>query len=122
MAILASLAPRCFQSLYSNVDSKPMPFDSNPRVAWNICLQRTCTRFHKQCLWKCPALAYHAIMSLKLRLDSEPVWQLFRDYQACPPTASDDQVREFLAVEEVRQCGLCPAKAFAFRHRDSTAR
>jgi len=104
------------------VDGKPMPFGSDPRAAWNICLQRTCTQLYKSCLWKCPALAYHAIMSRKLRLDDEPAWQLFREYQACPPTASDDQVREFLAVEEVRQCGLCPAKAIAFRHRDPTDR
>jgi hypothetical protein len=26
----------------------------------------------------------------------------------------------FLAAEEVQQCGLCPAKKIAFRHRDPT--
>lgn len=103
-------------------NGKPIPLDSDPRAACDICIQRTCTQFYKSFLWKCPALAYRAIMSLKLKLDVEPAWQLFRDYQACPPTASDDQVRKFLAVEEVRQCGLCPAKAIAFRHRDPTAR
>lgn len=91
---------RGWRQQYRMIEGKPMPFESDPQAAWNICLQRTCTQIYKQCLWKCPALAY----------------------QACPPTASDDQVREFLAVEEVRQCGLCPAKAIAFRHRDPTAR
>jgi len=113
---------RGWRQQYRMIEGKPMPFESEPQAAWNICLQRTCTQLYKQCLFKCPALAYHAIMSRKLNLDQEPAWQLFRDYQACPPTASDDQVREFLAVEEVQQCGLCPAKAIAFRHRDPTAR
>jgi hypothetical protein len=31
---------------------------------------------------KCPAVAYHAIMSRKLNLADEPAWQLFRDYQS----------------------------------------
>jgi hypothetical protein len=69
-------------------------------------------------LFKCPALAYHAIMSRKLNLDQEPAWQLFRDYQACPPTASDDQVVDFLATEEVPSCALCPARKIPFRHSD----
>ena len=50
------------------VDGKPMPFDSDSIAAWEICLQRTCTQLYKSCLWKCPALAYHAIMSRKLNV------------------------------------------------------
>lgn len=57
-------------------------------------------------------------MSSKLKLDDEPAWQLFREYQACPPTATDDKVRDFLAVEEIPQCSLCPSKKLLFRHSD----
>jgi hypothetical protein len=109
---------RGWRQQYRMIDGKPMPFDSDPRAAWSICLQRTCTQLYKQCLFKCPALAYHAIMSRKLNLDQEPAWQLFRDYQACPPTASDDQVVDFLATEEVPSCALCPARKIPFRHSD----
>jgi hypothetical protein len=111
---------RGWRQQYIVVDGKPMPFDSDPRSAWNICLQRSCTQLYKSCLWKCPALAYHGIMSRRLKLDKEPAWQPFRDYQACPPSASDEQVRVFLAVEEVRQCSLCPARKIQFRHRNPT--
>jgi hypothetical protein len=109
---------RGWRQQYRIVDGRPMPFDSDPRAAWSICLQRTCTQLYKQCLWKCPALAYHAIMSRKLKLDNEPAWQLFRDYQACSPAASDDQVVDFLATEEVPSCALCPARKIPFRHSD----
>ncbi|MCA9194687.1 MAG: radical SAM protein [Planctomycetales bacterium] len=107
---------RGWRQQYRMVDGKPMPFCSDPKAAWKICLQRTCTQLNQSCLWKCPALAYHAIMSRKLRLDDEPAWQLFRDYQACPPTASDEQVRTFFATEEIKQCSLCPARKIHFRH------
>ena len=47
----------------------------------------------------------------------EPAWQLFRDYQACPSTASDDEVRGFLVTREIPQCRLCPAKRIPCYHR-----
>lgn len=65
-----------------------------------------------------PRMAYHAIMSRKLNLADEPAWQLFRDYKACPPIASDDEVRAFLATNEIPQCGLCPMRKVPFQHRD----
>jgi len=109
---------RGWRQQYRMVDAKPMPFGSDPRAAWHICLNRTCTQLYQSCLWKFPALAYHAIISRKLNLDQEPAWQLFRDYQACPPTASDDEVRGFLATREIPQCRLCPAKRIPRYHRD----
>ncbi|MCE3017455.1 MAG: radical SAM protein [Pirellula sp.] len=105
---------------YRMIDGKPMPFDSSPRAAWKICLQRSCTQLFKGHLWKCPALAYFATMERKLRLEAIPAWQLFRDYKACPPTASDNEVREFFATREILQCGLCPACKIPFHHQDPT--
>jgi hypothetical protein len=105
---------------YHMIDGKPMPFDSRPKAAWKICLQRSCTQLFKGHLWKCPALAYFATMERKLRLEAIPAWQLFRDYKACPPTASDNEVREFFAAREIPQCGLCPARKIPFHHQDPT--
>jgi hypothetical protein len=105
---------------YHMIDGKPMPFDSRPKAAWNICLQRSCTQLFQGNLWKCPALAYFATMERKLRLEAIPAWQLFRDYKACPPGATDDEVREFFATREIPQCGLCPARKIPFHHQDPT--
>jgi hypothetical protein len=49
------------------------------------------------------SLAYFATMERKLRLEAIPAWQLFRDYQACPPNATDAEVREFFATRESPQ-------------------
>ncbi|MEZ6138687.1 MAG: radical SAM protein, partial [Pirellulaceae bacterium] len=62
----------------------------------------------------------HAIMSRKLNLANEPAWQLFRDYQACPPTATDFQVLDFLSTSEIPQCSYCPVRRIQFHHRDPT--
>ena len=108
------------ERLFLLPDGKPMPFDSSPRAAWKICLQRSCTQLFKGYLWKCPALAYFATMERKLRLEAIPAWQVFRDYKACPPGATDDEVREFFAAREIPQCGLCPARKIPFHHHDPT--
>ena len=107
---------------YRVIDCKPMPFESHPRAAWKICLQRSCTQLFKGHLWKCPALAYFATMEQKLRLEAIPAWQLFRNYKACPPTASDNDVREFFATRDIPQCGLCPASKIPFHHQDPTVK
>ena len=113
---------RGWRQQYRMIDGKPVPFDSDPRSAWNICLQRSCTQLYKTFLWKCLALAFHGIMSskLKLKLDQEPAWQLFRELKACSTHATDDQVRDFFAVEEIPQCALCPSKKLLFHHSDPT--
>jgi hypothetical protein len=112
---------RGWRQQHRMIDGKPMPFDSDPRAAWNICLQRSCTQLYGSCLWKCPALAYHAMMSRKLKLDEEHAWQPFRDYRPCPPNASDEQIRDFVAKEEIPQCSLCPAQKIRIHHSDPTA-
>ena len=101
---------------YKIIDGKPMPFDSKPNAAYRVCLQKTCTQLRLGMLWKCPALAYFAQLESKLKLHDLPQWQLFRDYQACPPAASDDEVRQFLQTKSIPQCGLCPSRRTKFVH------
>jgi len=101
---------------YNVVDGKPMPFDSDPDAAYRVCMQRTCTQLAGGCLAKCPALAYWSQLEKKARLESIPEWQLFRDYQACSPAATDDELRAFIDTKSIPQCALCPSKRTAFVH------
>jgi organic radical activating enzyme len=101
---------------YNVEDGKPVPFDSEPESAYRICMQKNCTQLYQAKLWKCPALAYHAQLEAKLKLHHLPQWQPFRDYQACPPNASDDEVRRFLQTKAIPQCGLCPSHRTKFVH------
>ncbi len=107
---------------YQVEDGKPMPFDSNPAAAFKICMQKTCTQLFRTCLFKCPALAYHALMEQRLRIETLPAWQLFRDYKACPPSSTDDDLRSFVETKAIPQCGLCPSKRVPFKHPNPTQR
>jgi hypothetical protein len=101
-------------------DGKALPILSNPRDGWKACIQKKCCQLFRTRLWKCPALAYFSNLERKLHLEDIPDWQLFRDYLACPPTATDAQVRDFFATEEIPQCGLCPDHKIPFQHPDPT--
>ncbi len=98
---------------YNVVDGKPMPFNSKQtlRIAF-VC--RQCTQLVNGCLAKCPALAYWPQLETKARLESISEWDLFRDYEACPPTASDDELRSFRETKSIpsARCVLVGASRF----------
>ena len=101
---------------YNVENGKPVPFKSKPDEAFKVCMQRTCTQLNHGMLWKCPALAYFAQLDAKLRLHDLPHWQLFRDYKALSPNATDDEVATFIATKAIPQCGLCPSRRTKFHH------
>ncbi|QDV62557.1 radical SAM protein [Crateriforma conspicua] len=101
---------------YNVENGRPVPFQSNPKAAYRACMQKTCTQLFRSMLFKCPALAFFSQLEARLKLHDLPQWQLFRTYQACSPTATDDQVREFLQTKAIPQCGLCPSRGTKFVH------
>ncbi len=101
---------------YNVIDGKPMPFDSDPDAAYRVCMQRTCTQLFQSRLFKCPALAYWTQLDTKARLESISEWQLFRDYQACSPNSTGDELQSFIDTKSIPQCSLCPSKRTAFVH------
>jgi organic radical activating enzyme len=101
---------------YNVENSKLMPFDSRPDAAFRVCMQNTCTQLFQSCLWKCPALAYFALLESKLKLHDIPEWQLFRDYKACSLAATDAELQTFLKTKAIPQCGLCPSNRTKFVH------
>ncbi|WP_436717381.1 radical SAM protein [Roseiconus lacunae] len=101
---------------YNVKDGKPVPFDSKPEKAYRVCMQKTCTQLYQAKLWKCPALAHYAQLEAKLKLHHLPQWQPFRDYEACPPDASDAEVYRFVQRKAIPQCGLCPSNRVKFVH------
>ncbi|MCP4758782.1 MAG: radical SAM protein [Planctomycetes bacterium] len=105
---------------YHVENGKPIPFKSNPNAAFKVCMQKTCTQLFRGMLWKCPALAYFAQLESKLNLKAITAWQLFRDYKACRPDASDAELQSFINTKAIPQCGLCPSKRTAFHHPNPT--
>ena len=101
---------------YQVENGKPVPMDSEPAAAYGVCMQKTCTQLYQSRLWKCPALAYFAMMERKLHLENIPKWQLFRDYKAISPDATNDELDAFIESKAIPQCALCPSRRAAFVH------
>ena len=95
---------------YRVVDGKPMPFQSDPKAAYRVCLQKACTQLYRGCLVKCPAIAYFKVMESHLKLEAILEWEKFRDYRGCSSKASDAVINAFIATGAIDQCGLCPRR------------
>ena len=109
---------RGWMQQYRVVDGKPMPFESDPEVAYGVCMQKTCTQLYRGRLWKCPALAYFSLMENRLNLEAASEWRFFRDYEACPPSVSDDHVEAVIATRAISQCELCPSRRLTIQYPD----
>jgi hypothetical protein len=101
---------------YAIKDGKPFPFTSDEQQAYDACQQSSCTQLFDGKLWKCPSLAYFAKLEEKLKLEDMPEWQLFRDYKALSPGASDQDLKNFIHGRQIPQCGLCPGRWIKFNH------
>jgi organic radical activating enzyme len=106
---------------YKNEDGHPRPFNSDPKAAYAVCMQKHCTQIFRGSLWKCPAVAYFGILDRLGGAGGNAEWRMFREYQPLPPSALDDEILRFFSEKEIPQCSLCPASRTPFRHPDPLA-
>lgn len=103
---------------YRVVEGKPKPYNSNPKQAWMVCRQKTCRQIYQGHLWKCPAIAYFSTLENQFSLQDDPSWEPFRKYQSLRPTATIQQVQQFLSRRAEPACRLCPSKIKTVKMRD----
>lgn len=113
---------RGWMSQYKWEDGKPVPYESEPADAHGVCMQRECTQLFNSKLYKCPFLAYFRDFEKKTGAQDVPGWQSFREYKPIEHTASEVDLRDFLANRPVPQCGSCPSQRLHFVHPDPTKR
>jgi len=82
--------------------------DGDPEKSWQSCSSKWCFQLHDGKLWKCPHAAYLPLVKRKFPSLS-PAWQPLLDYSPLLPSASDEEVREFVDRKVEKICGLCPA-------------
>ena len=101
---------------YQVNEGRPTPFDSEPRQAWETCIQKRCMQLYDGRLWKCPAIAYSGLANM------HGDFPLFGQYEALTHTATDDELEMFLNTEHIPQCAHCPSKRIPVRHTDPSNR
>lgn len=86
--------------------------DGRPRQSWEVCPARFCKQLFRGKLWKCAPLAYLRLQQDKFRLSEH--WDPYLAYDALEPNCSDSELDAFLATEDEKCCGMCPAERQPF--------
>ncbi|MDH6504780.1 radical SAM protein [Polynucleobacter sphagniphilus] len=90
------------------------PFnDQNPRKSWEICPCRRCIQLFRGGLWKCPPLAYLTLQNEVHTLSKS--WDPYLKYQPLNSDCSDEDLKQFLALEEESFCNMCPSTTILFK-------
>lgn len=85
------------------------------RGAWEACPARVCVQLHQGKLWKCPLVAYMGLQAARWPEAAARFPEMLA-YRALEPSASDAEVRAFLAREDEPVCGHCPTPPQRFAH------
>jgi hypothetical protein len=97
--------------LYQGAGPAMQPFtDGDPAASWSVCQTKHCLTLRDNALWKCPPLAHLPLAARRHGLDRQPGWRPYLEYRPLPVTASDDEIRRFVARRAEPACGMCPAR------------
>ncbi|MGW8392451.1 radical SAM protein [Pseudoduganella sp. HUAS MS19] len=97
--------------LYRGTGRDMLPFDDgNPKASWNACENKHCVTLQDNALWKCPPVAHLRRIAKAFELDRIPAWRTALHYVPLSLSATDDEIRAFIAGREEAVCGMCPAQ------------
>lgn len=100
-----------FYATYRGRGPEMRPYeDGAPRQSWEVCHNKGCYNIHRGQLWKCPPIAYLAMIAEKFGLDKIDAWAPYLRYVGIAPDASDEALGAFLAREEEGICRMCPSR------------
>lgn len=98
---------------YLGFGAAMLPFeDGRPRQSWEICSARHCKQLHDGKLWKCAPLAYLGLQKAKYELSDK--WDPYLRYRPLDPACTDDELDQFLALEDEPVCSMCSAEPHHF--------
>jgi GR25 family glycosyltransferase involved in LPS biosynthesis len=92
-----------------------LPYEDNrPKDSWNICPAKFCLQILEGKLYKCPLIAY-----LKLQKKRWPEistkWDRYLEYKPLEPTATDQELYDFVNAKHEYICEMCPAEIQPFQ-------
>ena len=95
---------------------KPVPFQSDPRKAWENCWAKRCPSLLNNKMYKCCLLA-SMVDAVEGGTLSSTAWKKALKHQPLSPDADEEMMREFFQTEEVDACSLCPDRIEIIEHR-----
>jgi hypothetical protein len=100
--------PQTFLKYYRNDYANMMPYSSDPKEAFDICMQQRCPLMFEGRMYKCSTLG-----GLNQTLDrfgiTDPVWDAYRHYSISPSSSAKD-IEAFLKNygKPHAVCAMCP--------------
>lgn len=90
-------------------DENPVPYNSDPRMAWNHCKVCDCTAINGDQLYKCVPLL-SANLAVQEGILNADLWKAALTYS--PPTlrSTPEEILELLRRQAMPECTVCPGK------------
>jgi hypothetical protein len=97
-----------WRKCYRLEDGIPVPFDTDPKVAWDrCCTQRNCITLLDNHLYMCPQAALFQYAYNNKNVGEE--WKLAADYKPLPPTCTWRELVHFVDCKHEQSiCRMCP--------------
>lgn len=99
---------------YKGYGPNIMPYEDNsPETSWEICNCKFCLQILDGELYKCPTIAYLRIHKQRWPGIS-PKWDRYLQYKPLAPTATDEELKDFISRKHESICEMCPSKSEYF--------
>ena len=90
-----------------NDDDVPIPFQSNPKLAWTACVAKNCKSLMNNKLYKCSILANIA-KSVEEGVLSPNLWQTALTYKPLTLDSTLEEIAAHFNTREIPECSNCP--------------
>jgi hypothetical protein len=100
--------PQTFLKYYRNDYANMMPYSSNPKESFDICMQQRCPLMFEGRMYKCSTLGGLNQTLTRFGI-TDPAWDPYRNY-SISPTSSLKEIDAFLTNygKPHRVCAMCP--------------
>lgn len=105
-------APSHFYKTYRGTYSNMRPHSSNPRAAFDICVQKTCPLLYEGRIYKCSSIALLNRVLEDWKQPASDEWKPYTDYTGIGTKSSDQEIKSFTNNfgKPHKICQMCPSK------------
>ena len=97
-------------------DHVPIPFQSNPRLAWSVCTAKNCKSLMNNKFYKCSILANIA-KSVEEGVLSPNLWQAALSYKPLTLDSTVEEIAAHFDTREIPECSNCPEQLTFFENK-----
>jgi len=98
-----------------NEKNAPIPFQSNPKLAWSVCYAKNCKSLMNNKFYKCSILANIA-KSVEEGVLAPNLWQAALTYKPLTLDSTAEEIAAHFNTREIPECRNCPDQLILVRN------